>query len=157
MCRRQPFLQRRYRTVPSIKKQRAQSAYLVSGTLLAYGCERSACHAVQALCGQCWPALRGSGVLRSLLGGFIYGFIVLTSIYALMARITLIRQPYRQPPTTTWPLSGSLLQGTWSTSVPPVLYQPSDSAVTECMIQCTMRSIPASSSGQRCRVHPLAC
>ena len=46
---------------------------------------------------------------RSLMGGFIYGFIVLTSIYGLMARISLIRQPYRQPPTTTWPISSSML------------------------------------------------
>ena len=46
---------------------------------------------------------------RSLLVGFIYGFIVLTFVYGLMARTTLVRQPYRQPPTTTWPPSGSML------------------------------------------------
>ena len=48
-------------------------------------------------------------MVRSLIVGFIYGFILLTFVYGLMARITLVRQPYRQPPATCWPLSGSML------------------------------------------------
>ncbi len=45
------------------------------------------------------------------MGACFYGFSLLIFIYGMMARMTLIRQPYRQSP-ATWQLADSVLQGT---------------------------------------------
>ena len=65
-----------------------------------------ACHALSSYP---LPALRSSAPC-SIMGAFIYAFSLLTFIYAMMTRMTLIRQPYRQSP-ASWQLADSVLQG----------------------------------------------
>ena len=43
-------------------------------------------------------------MLRSTIGAFIYSFIALTFTYGVMARMSLIRQLYRQSP-ASWTIA----------------------------------------------------